>query len=274
MKIITLIENTAPKGLTAEWGLSFYIEYGGKKYLLDTGASGRFLQNAKTLGANVSAVDAAVLSHAHYDHADGMDAFFAANEKAPFYIRACTQENCYGRALLIRRYIGIPRGILQRQASRFVRVEGDYALGEGVWLIPHKTGGLASIGKAARMSIKENGANRPDDFAHEQSLVFSCAEGLIVLNSCSHGRADNILREVRRTFPDRHIHAYIGGLHLCASSGAYIAQYGQTLAEMDTDEFYTGHCTGTRAYGILQKRLGERLHPLTTGTVLEFSEGE
>jgi 7,8-dihydropterin-6-yl-methyl-4-(beta-D-ribofuranosyl)aminobenzene 5'-phosphate synthase len=274
MKVVTLIENTAPKGLLAEWGLSLYIEYGGKKYLLDTGASDKFLKNAKTLGVNIAAVDKGVLSHAHFDHADGMDAFFAANVTAPFYIRACTQENCYGRTLFLRRYIGIPRGILQRQESRLVRAEGDTTLDEGVWLIPHKTSGLSAIGKAARMSVRENGTYRPDDFAHEQSLVFSCAEGLVVLNSCSHGRADNILREVRRTFPDKHIHAYIGGLHLCASSGAYIAHYGETLAQMDTDEFYTGHCTGARAYGILKKSLGDRLHPITTGSVLEFAEKE
>ena len=33
---------------------------------------------------------------------------------------------------------------------------------------------------------------------------------------------------------------------------------------------YTGHCTGTPAFEILQEVLGERLSYFSTGTVLEF----
>ena len=42
MKIVVLIENTAPEGscLAAEHGLSFYVEHRGKAVLLDAGASG------------------------------------------------------------------------------------------------------------------------------------------------------------------------------------------------------------------------------------------
>ena len=43
MKITVLVNNTAPQGFGAEWGLSFYIVHGDKKYLLDTGASGLFV---------------------------------------------------------------------------------------------------------------------------------------------------------------------------------------------------------------------------------------
>lgn len=43
MKLTVLVENTAPEELSKEWGLSILVEYEGKKYLLDTGASGLFL---------------------------------------------------------------------------------------------------------------------------------------------------------------------------------------------------------------------------------------
>ena len=38
MKAIVLSDNITANGLSGEWGLSIYIEYGEKKILLDTGA--------------------------------------------------------------------------------------------------------------------------------------------------------------------------------------------------------------------------------------------
>ena len=71
MKTVILIDNIGDDVLTGEWGLSFYIEYRDRKILLDAGGiSGAFAGNAEKLGIPLEEVDAAVLSHAHYDHAD------------------------------------------------------------------------------------------------------------------------------------------------------------------------------------------------------------
>ena len=59
MRITVLIENSAPEGLVAEHGLSFYLEYRGGRYLLDAGESGAFLLNAQRLGVDLSRVEAA-----------------------------------------------------------------------------------------------------------------------------------------------------------------------------------------------------------------------
>ena len=76
MRITALMENTAPEGaLRCEHGLALHIEHGGKRYLLDAGATGALLDNAAALGIDLAAVDAAVLSHGHYDHAGGFPAF-------------------------------------------------------------------------------------------------------------------------------------------------------------------------------------------------------
>ena len=73
--------------LFGEWGLSVYAEYEGHKVLLDTGASHLFAKNANVMGVDLSQVDIGVLSHAHYDHANGMAKFFKLNASAPFYLR-------------------------------------------------------------------------------------------------------------------------------------------------------------------------------------------
>lgn len=73
---MVLIDNLTKGSLAAEWGLSVYIEHEGHRILLDTGASDRFARNAEQMGIDLGAVEFGVLSHAHYDHADGMVAFF------------------------------------------------------------------------------------------------------------------------------------------------------------------------------------------------------
>ena len=85
MKIKVLMDNLPAANFLNEWGLSIYIEYGDKKILLDTGASEAFSHNAEVAGVDLSQVDVAVLSHAHYDHSDGMEAFFEQNKKSVMY---------------------------------------------------------------------------------------------------------------------------------------------------------------------------------------------
>ena len=79
MKATVLVDNIGNENTAGEWGLSFFIEYGGRKVLLDAGASGLFAENAHKLGISLAETDYAVLSHAHYDHADGMAEFFGQN---------------------------------------------------------------------------------------------------------------------------------------------------------------------------------------------------
>ena len=47
------------------------------------------------LSKNPPSVDVAVLSHAHYDHADGMPAFFEMNDRAQLYLSDACAENCW-----------------------------------------------------------------------------------------------------------------------------------------------------------------------------------
>ena len=95
MKMVVLVENSSRCRLCAEHGLSVYIEYEGKTYLLDTGATALFAENAKELGIDLSKVDTAFLSHAHYDHSGGFEEFFKENDKAAVYMQETSAENCF-----------------------------------------------------------------------------------------------------------------------------------------------------------------------------------
>ena len=64
LRITVLMENTAREGLEAEHGLSFFLEYRGRRFLLDAGSSGRFADNAQQLGVDLDGVELAALSGA------------------------------------------------------------------------------------------------------------------------------------------------------------------------------------------------------------------
>ena len=53
LRITVLMENTAREGLEAEHGLSFFLEYRGRRFLLDAGSSGRFADNAQKAGGGL-----------------------------------------------------------------------------------------------------------------------------------------------------------------------------------------------------------------------------
>lgn len=266
-----LVDNITKNEWKAEWGLSVYIEYRGHKILLDTGTTGAFAENADSMGIRLEDVEFGVLSHAHYDHADGMEEFFNRNAKAKFYLRKGVAENCYGTGeALSKKYIGIHEGYLERFADRIVYVDGDYELLPGAVLLPHKTPGLEKAGEKAGMYVKINGKWKPDSFAHEQSLVFDTQKGLVIFNSCSHGGADNIIRETEMTYPEKKIYALIGGLHLFRSSDEDVRALAKRIRETGIEKIYTGHCTGERAMEILTEELQDKACQLYTGLEIEI----
>ena len=124
LTITVLVENSDGEGLCGEHGLSLYIEYEGRRYLLDTGATGLFTENAAKLGLSLAEVEAVFLSHAHYDHAGGLPRFFAENAHAKVYLQEAAAENCYSEKAGAREYIGIPRGVLREHENTSGSQEG------------------------------------------------------------------------------------------------------------------------------------------------------
>ena len=270
MKVQVLVDNLAQEGLTPEWGLALWIEHCGHKLLLDGGTTGVFAENARRMGIDLDEAELAVLSHAHYDHADGLAAFFAANDHAKLYLRAAAGENCYDCSKPEPRYIGIRPGFLKEYAHRLCPVEGDCTLYEGAFLIPHKTPNLVDLGRRIGMCVQRDGKMYPECFDHEQSLVLETGKGLVIFNSCCHGGPDNILREVEQTFPGRPLYALIGGLHQFKSSDEEVLALAKRLERTGVQQIYTGHCTGERGMELLRQALGDRVHQMYAGMEIDL----
>ena len=258
MKLTTLMENTtlSPE-LTAEHGLSLFVEAAGRRFLFDTGATGAFADNAAVLGVDLAAAEFAILSHGHYDHGGGLARFLRINPQAPVYAsRHCFDEcrNASGR------YIGLPPGL--KDCGRLVLTGDEYAIAPGLTL--HSCNARRERADPWGLTRRENGIPIPDDFRHEQYLLIEEAGKRILLSGCSHKGIVNIVGWFR---PD----ILVGGFHFKSlpPEDPRLHAFGEALARSGTT-FYTGHCTGQPQFDALKPLLGDKLHPISTGTVLEL----
>ncbi|MEE1072178.1 MAG: MBL fold metallo-hydrolase, partial [Cellulosilyticum sp.] len=121
MKVYSLIENV-PYGLDDQYehGLSLYIETNNHKILFDTGQTGAFIENAKRLGVKLEEINLVVLSHGHYDHTGGLQAFLKVNSQAPIYLSTYAFGEHYNA---MNKYIGMDLSI--QISNRLIFVE-DY----------------------------------------------------------------------------------------------------------------------------------------------------
>lgn len=272
-KVTVLTENAPAAGLRSEHGLSLLIERGDVRILLDFGQSKAFAKNASALGHDLGLVDLAVLSHAHYDHANGMEAFLTLNDHAPLYLSEACAETCWSTkgGTADAHYIGIKEGLLASYGSRLVRVTTDRTttVAPGVHLVPHTTPGLAEMGRAAGMYLHRENVWLPDDYAHELSLVIETGTDadapLAIFSSCSHAGLPTIVAEVRAAFPHRPIAAYIGGLHLVHAADNEVLAVAKAVRAAGIGHLYTGHCTGNHAIGLLSAKLPSQVVALSPG---------
>ena len=251
MQITVLMENGSREGLCAEHGLSLYVRFGGMSLLLDAGESGDFIQNARQLGCPLDAEQFAVLSHGHYDHADGFPALFRLNDTVTVYARPAVLEPQFSAD---GRYIGLSALLREEYADRFDLSDGQRVIAPGLWLVP-------------------------DEVNHEQSLVAETESGLVIMNSCCHAGADQIVAGILESFPGKKVRALVGGLHLMGPDGvstlgmdpdAVRALARRLTEELGVEEICTGHCTGTPGYALLEEAAPGKVRAIHAGDVLEF----
>ena len=196
MKITALVENTtAGKDLEKQHGLSLYVETKKHKLLVDMGNKDIFLKNAKRLGIDISAIDTAIITHGHFDHAGGLKHFLQANDKAKVFIQKSAFTPHYINVLGLKINIGADKQF--ETHKQITLVDGDLRIDNELMLITNPQS-KELLPKQTMLLKKENGKYLQDDFAHEQSVIITDNKTLLI-SGCSHRGIVNILETAKKS---------------------------------------------------------------------------
>lgn len=276
MRITVLVENTGPSEFKIEHGLSLYIEFNDKKYLLDAGPSDSFFKNAHALSIDLGRVDKAVLSHGHYDHGDGFMVFLNQYKDKVVYGAKNIFDDYYSGSGGRVHYIGLSSKLKQMK-NRFNTISKDTKIDEKIYLILDDVSNTKEIGVQKKLYKKVDDVLQPDNFDHELSLVFDTPKGLVICNSCSHAGLESIVDNIKKRL-NKPVYAYVGGLHMKSTknhieTSSFTEEQIQNLCifiKKNIQYVLTGHCTGNVSYDLLKKYLKDRIDFLTTGKTIEI----
>jgi 7,8-dihydropterin-6-yl-methyl-4-(beta-D-ribofuranosyl)aminobenzene 5'-phosphate synthase len=285
MRIVNLVENTeGSTGCAAEHGLCFYIETAKHRLLMDTGASGLFMDNAKKLGIDLKKVDTVVLSHGHYDHAGGIIPFSKINDTAKIYVHKNAFAECYSTTRGGEpRYIGIDPEIKKLSQlimggfenaeseikERSQLIAGSFELDEELELFSDIGYKQPSPLTNKTLYVMKNGKLVNDDFSHEQCLVIKQDDKRYVFSGCAHHGVLNILERYKEIYGDAP-DVIFTGFHTLRKHGYseedvdYIKKTAAELTKIRT-KVYTMHCTGEEPYEMMKEIMGEQIEYVHSG---------
>lgn len=292
MKLHVLIDNLPnPENpmLQHEHGLSLLLQTPqGKNYLIDTGASGKFLQNLELLRENdpslptAAEIDAVIISHGHNDHTGGLRTFLEHKTTAPIYLHNSIQGNLFyscrpKNGIHEARNIGMEQAMFAEYGHRFIEIGSPSGITGQITLIPVSS----SAGHPTPMGNSFLYCNDlPDNFTHEVAILAEYTPGeFAIISPCSHNGILNILNVTSSlcTTASKSVGFFIGGLHYvdylnpcdAKKEATQIVQAAEYIKEQYPNlKVFSGHCTGNDARQVLQNSLKGKYTHFSTGTVI------
>lgn len=285
LKITILSTMLADGAELGEWGFGALVEVDGKRILFDTGAkTDVVLENAQSLGIDLTTVPDVVLSHSHGDHTGG---FLTLREAVKVTTPSALARTHVGEGMLYPR----GEGLVRWQATAMVQLKQTYEetggtmithaapveLQPGVWLtgpVPRRYpernwSGSDQMRTPANRVIEDN---LPEDMA----LVIDTPKGLVVLTGCGHAGVVNIVEHARTIVGPKRIHALIGGIHLFNAKDETLAWTAEKLNAVGVDNLIGAHCTGIEVVYRLRADLGlDRAHAVVgaVGATFDLAGG-
>lgn len=266
-QILNLYDNIAKDAgeAVSNWGFSAFVRYNGKTILFDAGTYPGVLEhNAKVLGADLTMVDIAVLSHNHVDHIGGFDYLLKVNPDFKLFLP--NDASLGGKdkfyAGTDRKY---PRGFLYRHPNTEL-VQEHTEIAPGVVLV-------ATTSPLAGMFWKYPPYENEPLFIEmpELSLVLEGEdEQVTLISGCSHSKIEEIIKETKK-YLGKNVSMVAGGFHHLP----YPYNYIHNIAKMMKDELevkYVAptHCTGEKAIEIFKDVYKENFQYFGLGSRLSL----
>lgn len=243
-------------GVRKEWGFAALIEAAGRRILFDTGnSSPTFAANCDALGADLSRLDYAVISHRHGDHTSGLRHLLEVNPGVPIYTPDETYgvfgsslfgnfyPRCHALPKYFQYYDGEPPEVIRHGSAwpdaKFAWIKEATETSADVFAIPV----VSDVPGTREM--------------RELSLGLRTGDGLVLVVGCSHPGIEKILEAARPLAP--RIACIVGGLHLVLTDEEQIRRRVTALRDdWRVARMAPGHCTGEPGFAAIREIFGDR----------------
>ena len=259
-KVTILSTMVADYDYLGEWGFAALIESDGNQILFDTGfRKNTVLENADSLGIDLSKVEHVFLSHNHTDHTGGLQTLrkklMKKNSNALKYAHV-------GEGMFLDRWSdGINRNKFkaQKQTLENLGIEFIYH-NKSKEILPNiwTTGVVPRVYNEKNWSgyreMTINGKTVEDNVPEDHSIAITTDKGLILVSGCGHAGVVNTMKHTVETFNKSYdIYAAIGGFHLFNKNDKEMRWTAKEIKKYGVEYFVGAHCTGIDAVYKIQK---------------------
>ncbi len=237
VKISMIYNNTGESStFKSAWGLSVWIEKHDTATLFDTGGDPSILwENISHTGIDLNKLSNIVISHNHWDHINGLKLILEKTANKPdVYV----VENDF------KEYTGkFPEAKL-KSVSGVMQIDND------TWT----TGPLQAL--------------LPGGELYEQSLVLTQKQSMVLLTGCSHSGIVDMVKTVKKNFPDKELKLVAGGFHLISKPDNEIPKISTELKDLNVAKIAPSHCTGDNAINFFKTDWGDKFIDFNIGNEL------
>lgn len=240
-------------GLTAEHGLSFFIENDKSKVIFDMGQGPNFLTNARKMGIDPATAEVVALSHGHYDHTGGFRSLVDAGFRGKVVTGKGFFDSKYGTDGISMEFLGndFQESYLGENGLEHMVVDVEKReIAPGVFALSCFRRTTPSEIPNPRFLVERGGKFEIDDFGDEICLAVAIKGGYALILGCSHPGIENILRSAKANL-DEPIKVVIGGTHLVEASEEKVESFIAYVRESGIETIGVSHCTGRKAVGAI-----------------------
>ena len=98
----------------------------------------------------------------------------------------------------------------------------------------------------------------PGGELYEQSVVLTQKKSMVLLTGCSHSGIVDMVKTVKKTFPDKELKLVAGGFHLMSKPDSEIMKISTELKDLNVVKIAPSHCTGDNAINYFRKDWGDK----------------
>ena len=269
VKISILCEDQAKMGymdkiFLAQHGFSAFIQ-AEKNILFDTGSTDVFISNAGLLGIDLNTTDLIVLSHGHWDHANGLKAIHVKGVKKKLLVHpGAFVDRCKASG----EYNGMPYN-QEEIAEKFdlVLSREPYQVSDNIYFLGEIPRANEFEAQKTTFFYMDKGEKVQDFIMDDTALAIKTEKGLVIVAGCSHAGICNIVEYAKEVTGQEKVYTVMGGFHLLGDQ-VQLQKTTDYFQKNKVDYLYPMHCTDLKSLSKFHEIFGIR--KLCAGDTIEI----